>query len=266
MSWTAHIESQQDEVDEVKQLRELFSSPPRSMVTALPLSRLSRFKMADENMRVADHGRMILEEGRRRRAEDEAERAEKQRARKNRAKATRDNARANQQARREANQKLGLAIRMVRAEWDVQRREVAQAVADRARSLAGTTPGAKYTIHGRPSPPSSPKSGSRNRAYARPRPSSPVPFSGASSDSVGPPSSIPRAILLDREPANGSPPSLVPMAKSTALPTGQGWNASPHRPIPYALHGLKPVTNEPWARDVVTGVRPIDLRAPSPTR
>ena len=38
-----------------------------------------------------------------------------------------------------------------------------------------------------------------------------------------------------------------------------GWNSTPHRPVPYALRGSKPITDEPWARDNGINGRDADV-------
>ena len=103
---------------EVAELKELFASPARSpgspaRESALPLTRIAKFGVADENRRLAEQGRMEKEARLRTREQEAAERL---------AKAHASKAAALSLSRRstrtsEMNQSLVRAIRETEAEW-----------------------------------------------------------------------------------------------------------------------------------------------------
>jgi len=78
---------------EIAELKEMFASPPRSggspgsppRESALPLTRIAKFGVADENRRLAEQGRMEKEERFRQRETEEAMRLAKAHASKQKA-------------------------------------------------------------------------------------------------------------------------------------------------------------------------------------
>lgn len=55
------------------------------------------------------------------------------------------------------------------------------------------------------------------------------------------------SMIAKTRAAKKSGGNAAPSAK--AAPIGPGWNSSPQKNTPYALRGIKPVTNEPWTGD-----------------
>jgi hypothetical protein len=111
---------------EVAELKELFASPARSpgspaRESALPLTRIAKFGVADENRRLAEQGRMEKEARLRQREQEAAERLAKAHASKAAAQLTNERARQHKDLTREMNQSLVRAIRETEAEWQEER-------------------------------------------------------------------------------------------------------------------------------------------------
>ena len=110
---------------EVQELKALFATPARSpsRESALPLTRIAKFGVADENSRLAAQGRLEKEDRLRQRERDSLDRLAKAQA--NRAAITETNARAklHQELTREKNQNLVRSIRATEAEWQVEREQ-----------------------------------------------------------------------------------------------------------------------------------------------
>ena len=122
---------------EVEELKQLFASPPRGQSppreSALPLTRIAKFGIADENSRLAAQGRLEKEERMRRREEEQMERLAK--AHENRMKIadTRARAKLHQELTKEKNQNLVRSIRATEAEWQVEREQAYQDMRDEGR-------------------------------------------------------------------------------------------------------------------------------------
>jgi len=110
---------------EVEELKELFASPPRPnsppRESALPLTRIAKFGVADENRRLAEQGRMEREERLRQREQEAAERLAKAHASKANALETNERARLHKEMTQEMNQSLVRSIRETEAEWQTER-------------------------------------------------------------------------------------------------------------------------------------------------
>lgn len=123
---------------EVAELKELFASPgkggspPRE--SALPLTRIAKFGVADENRRLAEQGRMEKEARLRQREQEAAERLAKAHASKAAALATNERARQHKDLTRSMNQSLVRAIRETEAEWQEERQMAFSNFRDEARA------------------------------------------------------------------------------------------------------------------------------------
>jgi len=110
---------------EVEELKELFASPPRPnsppRESALPLTRIAKFGVADENRRLAEQGRMEREERLRQREQEAAERLAKAHASKQNALETNERARLHRDMTQQMNQSLVRSIRETEAEWQTER-------------------------------------------------------------------------------------------------------------------------------------------------
>jgi len=110
---------------EVEELKELFASPPRPnsppRESALPLTRIAKFGVADENRRLAEQGRMEREERLRQREQEAAERLAKAHASKANALETNERARLHKEMTQQMNQSLVRSIRETEAEWQTER-------------------------------------------------------------------------------------------------------------------------------------------------
>ena len=110
---------------EVNELKAMFASPPRSpsptRESALPLTRIAKFAVADENSRLATQGRMEKEERMRQREEQMQMRLEKAQANRDAILATNARAKLHQELTKEKNQNLVRSIRATEAEWQVEK-------------------------------------------------------------------------------------------------------------------------------------------------
>jgi len=110
---------------EVQELKELFASPPRPnsppRESALPLTRIAKFGVADENRRLAEQGRMEKEDRLRQREQEAAERLARAHASKQSAMETNERARLHKEMTKEMNQTLVRSIRETEAEWQTER-------------------------------------------------------------------------------------------------------------------------------------------------
>ena len=112
---------------ELDELRALFASPSSSSAgsppreTALPLTRIAKFGVADENRKLAEVGRMQKEERRQTREMEEAMRIEKARASKAKAVAIQERARLHKDMTQQMNHALVQQIRETEAEWKEER-------------------------------------------------------------------------------------------------------------------------------------------------
>ena len=110
---------------EVQELKELFASPPRGgsppRESALPLTRIAKFGVADENRRLAEQGRMEKEARLRQREQEAAERLAKAHASKAAALETNERARQHKDLTQMMNKTLVRAIRETEAEWQEER-------------------------------------------------------------------------------------------------------------------------------------------------
>ena len=111
---------------EVAELKELFASPSRGLgspprESALPLTRIAKFGVADENRRLAEQGRMEKEARLRQREQEAAERLAKAHASKAAAQLTNERARQHKELTKEMNHSLVQAIRETEAEWQEER-------------------------------------------------------------------------------------------------------------------------------------------------
>jgi len=122
---------------EVQELRELFASPPRQASppreSALPLTRIAKFGVADENRRLAEQGRMEKEERLRLREQEAAERLNKAHESKANALATNERAKLHKDMTRQMNQTLVRSIRETEAEWQNERHLAFNNFRDEAR-------------------------------------------------------------------------------------------------------------------------------------
>ena len=128
-------QSPQSVMDEVAELRDLFASPPRSpsRETALPLSRIAKFGVADENRKLADQGRMEKEQRMRQKEQETQERLKKAHESKRRAAETNERARLHRDMTREMNASLVRQIRETEAEWQEERAQAYEGFRDEAR-------------------------------------------------------------------------------------------------------------------------------------
>jgi len=112
---------------EVDELKELFASPARPISpareSALPLTRIAKFGVADENSRLAAQGRLEKEERLRQRESDAMERLAKANDRREAIFETNARAKLHQDLTREKNQNLVRSIRATEAEWQVEREQ-----------------------------------------------------------------------------------------------------------------------------------------------
>jgi len=120
---------------EVKELQDLFNSPPRSppKESALPLTRIAKFGVADENRRVADLARLEKEERIRLREEAQQEKLQKAHQSKMRANETNERARLHRDMTRQMNASLVRQIRETEAEWQHERELAYNGFRDEAR-------------------------------------------------------------------------------------------------------------------------------------
>jgi len=112
---------------EVDELKAMFASPPRASSppreSALPLTRIAKFAVADENSRLATQGRIEREERLREREEQQQQRLEKAQANRDAILATNARAKLHQELTKEKNQNLVRSIRATEAEWQVEREQ-----------------------------------------------------------------------------------------------------------------------------------------------
>ena len=112
---------------EVDELKAMFASPPRPnsppRESALPLTRIAKFAVADENSRLATQGRIEREERLRQREELQQQRLSKAQANRDAILATNARAKLHQDLTREKNQNLVRSIRATEAEWQVEREQ-----------------------------------------------------------------------------------------------------------------------------------------------
>jgi hypothetical protein len=123
---------------EIAELKEMFASPPRSggsppRESALPLTRIAKFGVADENRRLAEQGRMEKEERMRQRDEEEALRLAKAHASKLRAQETNERAKLHREMTREMNSALVRQVRETESEWQHEREMAFHGFRDDAR-------------------------------------------------------------------------------------------------------------------------------------
>jgi len=112
---------------ETDELKELFASPARPISpareSALPLTRIAKFGVADENSRLASQGRMEKEERLRQREVDAMNRLAKAHAKRDEIFETNARAKLHQDLTKEKNQNLVRSIRATEAEWQVEREQ-----------------------------------------------------------------------------------------------------------------------------------------------
>jgi len=112
---------------ETDELKELFASPARPISpareSALPLTRIAKFGVADENSRLAAQGRMEKEERLRQREVDAMNRLAKAHAKRDEIFETNARAKLHQDLTKEKNQNLVRSIRATEAEWQVEREQ-----------------------------------------------------------------------------------------------------------------------------------------------
>jgi len=122
---------------ELEELQELFASPPRSgsppRESALPLTRIAKFGVADENRRLAEQGRMEKEERQRAREAEAALRLEKAHASKDRAKLSNERAKLHRDMTQQMNHALVQQIRETEHEWQHEREMAFHGFRDDAR-------------------------------------------------------------------------------------------------------------------------------------
>lgn len=122
---------------EVDELKAMFASPPRPnsppRESALPLTRIAKFAVADENSRLATQGRIEREERLRQREELQQQRLSKAQANRDAILATNARAKLHQDLTREKNQNLVRSIRATEAEWQVEREQAHEGFREEAR-------------------------------------------------------------------------------------------------------------------------------------
>lgn len=124
-----------DSKGEIQELQDLFSSPSRSppRESALPLTRIAKFGVADENRRLAEQGRMEKEERLRLREEEAALRLQKAHDSKMRATETNERAKLHRDMTRQMNASLVRQIRETESEWQHEREMAFDGFRDEAR-------------------------------------------------------------------------------------------------------------------------------------
>lgn len=122
---------------DVEELKTLFATPARPLSppreSALPLTRIAKFSVADENSRLAAQGRLEKEERMRQRERDEQARLSKALQSQSEVHATRERAKLHQDLTKEKNQNLVRSIRATEAEWQVEREQAFEGFRAEAR-------------------------------------------------------------------------------------------------------------------------------------
>ena len=123
--------------DEVEDLKAMFATPARSLSppreSALPLTRIAKFSVADENSRLAAQGRLEKEARLRQREQDEQNRLSKALTSQAEVMRSRELAKLHQDLTKEKNQNLVRSIRATEAEWQVEREQANEGFRNEAR-------------------------------------------------------------------------------------------------------------------------------------